>query len=113
MLRSHAPSAAAPAQSSESEAAQPTRAFADTTLRGAGWLGNSVRLDVPRDVVTGQYARPKFVVGVPSESMKSWMNSAGLGAEHCMLPMLRARTRMSADGDVNGTLWLYARCTFR
>lgn len=88
-------------------------AFADTTLRGAGWLGNSVRLEVPRDVVTGHYARPKLVVGLPSASMKSWMNSAGLDADHCMLPLLRARTRMTTDGDIQGTLWLYARCTFR
>lgn len=77
------------------------------------WLGSTVQLELPRDAGSGQYTRPKFIVGLPSDSMKSWMNSAGLEADHCMLPMLRARTRMSADGDINGTLWLYARCTFR
>jgi hypothetical protein len=97
----------------EGETPGPPASFADTTLRSAGWLGNSVRLEVPRDVVTGHYARPKLVVGLPSASMKNWMNSAGLDADHCMLPMLRARTRMTTEGDIQGTLWLYARCTFR
>jgi hypothetical protein len=89
------------------------RSFAETNFGAAGWLGSTVQLEVPRDVVTGQYSRPKFVVGLHSESMKSWVNSTGLAADHCLLPMLRARTKMTADGDVSGTLWLYARCTFR
>ena len=62
---------------------------------------------------TGQYTRPKFHVGVPSESMRGFLNSAGFSAEKCQLPMVRARTKSSGDGDINGTLWLYARCTFR
>jgi hypothetical protein len=89
------------------------RSFAETNFGAAGWLGSSVQLEIPRDVVTGQYARPKVVVGLHSESMKNWMNSTGLAADHCLLPMLRARTKMTAEGDVSGTLWLYARCTFR
>lgn len=112
VLRPPALRGTAPPASTETATTAPA-SFSDTTLRNAGWLGNSVRLEVPRDVVTGHYARPKLVVGLPSASMKNWMNSAGLDADHCMLPMLRARTRMTADGEINGTLWLYARCTFR
>lgn len=96
--------------SAETQALVP---LADARLAGARWIGDSVRLEVPRDTVTGQYARPRFVVGLPSESMRSWMHMAGVDADHCMLPMLRTRTRMTAEGDVSGTLWLYARCTFR
>lgn len=94
-------------------AAQALVPLAAARPAGARWIGDSVRLEVPRDIVTGQYARPKVVVGLQSQSMRSWMHMAGLDAEHCMLPMLRARTRMTAEGDVSGTLWLYARCTFR
>jgi hypothetical protein len=44
--------------------------------------------------------------------MRNMMKSAGVTTKYCMLPMLRARTKMNGDGDINGTLWLYARCTF-
>ena len=79
----------------------------------SGWLGTAVQLETPRATSTGQYTRPKFHVGVPSDSMRSFLNSAGFSADKCQLPMVRARTKSSGDGDINGTLWLYARCTFR
>jgi hypothetical protein len=44
--------------------------------------------------------------------MRGFMNSAGFDTDKCQLPMVRARTKSSGDGDINGTLWLYARCTF-
>jgi hypothetical protein len=75
-------------------------------------LGSTVQLDMPRYDSSGNYVRPKFYLGMQSDKMRNWMNSSGLAADKCMLPMLRARTRMSGDGEVSGTLWVYARCTF-
>lgn len=88
-----------------------TRAFSGSA--NSGWIGSAIQLEEPRATGTGQYTRPKFHVGVPSESMRGFLNSAGFSAEKCQLPMVRARTKSSGDGDLNGTLWLYARCTFR
>ncbi len=88
-----------------------TRAFSGSA--SSSWIGSAIQLEEPRATGTGQYTRPKFHVGVPSESMRGFLNSAGFSAEKCQLPMVRARTKSSGDGDINGTLWLYARCTFR
>ena len=78
----------------------------------SSWLGSAIQLEEPRATGTGQYTRPKFHVGVPSESMRGFMNSAGFDTDKCQLPMVRARTKSNGDGNINGTLWLYARCTF-
>ena len=88
-----------------------TRAYSGSA--SSSWIGSAIQLEEPRATSTGQYTRPKFHVGVPSESMRGFLNSAGFSAEKCQLPMVRARTKSSGDGDINGTLWLYARCTFR
>jgi hypothetical protein len=82
-------------------------------LRDYSWLGGAVQVESPRAAYDGTYTRPKLMVGVPSEAMKGWMNAAGLSAERCLLPMVRARARVNADGEANGTLWLYARCNFQ
>jgi len=95
------------------EATPGAPAFYGASGSNSGWLGTAVQLETPRATSTGQYTRPKFHVGVPSESMRSFLNSAGFAADKCQLPMVRARTKSSGDGDINGTLWLYARCTFR
>ena len=79
----------------------------------SSWLGSAIQLEEPRATGTGQYTRPKFHVGLPSDSMRSFLNSAGFSADKCQLPMVRARTKSNGDGDNNGTLWLFARCTFR
>ena len=79
----------------------------------SSWLGSAIQLEEPRVTSTGQYTRPKFHVGLPSESMRGFLNSAGFSADKCQLPMVRARTKSNGDGDINGTLWLFARCTFR
>lgn len=89
------------------------RQFSGALPADSTWLGTAIQLEAPRVTSTGQYTRPKFHVGVPSESMRGFLNSAGFAADKCQLPMVRARTKSSGDGDVNGTLWLYARCTFR
>lgn len=79
----------------------------------SSWFDSAIQLEEPRLTNDGSYTRPKFHVGVPSESMRGLMNSAGFDADKCQLPMVRARTKSSGDGDLNGTLWLFARCTFR
>ncbi len=89
------------------------RSFSGTPASGSSWLGTAIQLEAPRVTSTGQYTRPKFHVGMPSESMRGFLNSAGLAADKCQLPMVRARTKSNGDGDINGTLWLFARCTFR
>lgn len=94
-------------------AASSTRQFSGALPSDSTWLGTAVQLEAPRVTSTGQYTRPKFHVGVPSESMRGFLNSAGFAADKCQLPMVRARTKSNGDGDINGTLWLYARCTFR
>jgi hypothetical protein len=81
-------------------------------FRDYSWLGGAVQVEGPRATFDGRYTRPKVVVGVPSEAMKGWMNAAGVPAEQCLLPMVRARARLSPDGEANGALWLYARCSF-
>lgn len=89
-----------------------TQSFSSTSVSATGWLGSAVQLEQPRATGTGQYTRPKFHVGLPSDSMRSFLNSSGFSADKCQLPMVKARTKVQ-DGDINGTLWLYARCTFR
>ncbi|HTN48405.1 MAG TPA: hypothetical protein VMK32_03130 [Burkholderiaceae bacterium] len=90
------------------------RLDADTLQsRDVNWLGGAVQYEAPREAINGTYTRPKIAVGVPSESLKEWMNSAGFAAEQCLLPMVRARARVGADGDAGGTLWLQARCSFQ
>jgi hypothetical protein len=87
-----------------------SRSFAPAS---SSWLGSAIQLEEPRATGTGQYTRPKIHVGLPSDSMRSFLNSAGFSADKCQLPMVRARTKSNGDGDINGTLWLFARCTFR
>lgn len=89
------------------------QSFSGMPATTSTWLGNAIQLDAPVATSTGQYTRPKFHVGIPSESMRGFLNSAGFAADKCQLPMVRARTKSNGDGDINGTLWLYARCTFR
>jgi hypothetical protein len=58
---------------------------------GYSWAGSAVQLELPRDAGNGTYTRPRLIVGVPSESMRNLMKSAGVETKYCMLPMLRAR----------------------
>ena len=100
----------APSTSALSLPADTSRSFATGS---SSWLGSAIQLEEPRATGTGQYTRPKFHVGLPSESMRGFLNSAGFSADKCQLPMVRARTKSNGDGNINGTLWLFARCTFR
>ncbi len=82
-------------------------------LRDYSWLGGAVQVESSRIGINGTYTRPKVVIGVPSDTMKDWMSAAGLTAEQCLLPMVRARARISPDGEASGAFWLYARCSFQ
>ncbi len=99
--------------SSASALSLPATTSRSFSASSSSWLGSAIQLEEPRATSTGQYTRPKFHVGVPSEAMRGFMNSAGFDTDKCQLPMVRARTKSSGDGDINGTLWLFARCTFR
>jgi len=78
------------------------------------WMKGSVQvIEQPRDPVTGAYRRPKIIVGLPSDTMKSWLKASGITAERCLLPMVRARAKLNEEGEASGALWLYARCTFQ
>lgn len=96
--------------SAQSLPAATSRTF--TASASSTWIGSAIQLEEPRVNSLGQYTRPKFHVGVPSDSMRGFLNSAGFTADKCQLPMVRARTKSNGDGDINGTLWLFARCTF-
>lgn len=109
LLNGHAQSSGGAARVDSSS----ERNFFGTSRTTTGWLGSAVQLEAPTSTGTGQYTKPKVRIGLPSDSMRNFLNSAGLPAEKCQLPMLRARTKSNGDGDINGTLWLYARCTFR
>jgi hypothetical protein len=73
------------------------------------WLSSPVER---RATVTGQYTKLKAIV-LPSDSMRTFMNSVGFTTERCMLPTFKARAKVGAGGDVEGgTFWVSARCTF-
>ena len=95
------------------QASSATRSFYGTSASDSTWLGSAVRMEAPRPTATGQYTKPKVIVGLPSDSMRSFMNSVGFTTERCMLPTLKARPTFNAGGDLDGgTFWLSARCTF-
>ena len=90
-----------------------TRSFYGTSASDSTWLGSAIRVEAPRATATGQYTKPKVIVGLPSDSMRNFMNSVGFTTERCMLPTLKARAKVGAGGDVDGgTFWVSARCTF-
>jgi hypothetical protein len=103
----------APAVAASLPAAPASAPAASMQLRDYSWLGGAVQVEASRANIDGSYKRPKVIVGLPSESMKSWLYSAGFPTEQCLLPMVRARARINNDGEASGALWLYARCTFQ
>lgn len=103
----------APSVAASLPAAPSSAPAAVLQLRDYSWLGGAVQVEASRTTIDGTYKRPKVIVGLPSESMKSWLNSAGFPTEQCLLPMVRARARINNDGEASGAFWLYARCTFQ
>lgn len=71
--------------------------------------------EAPRDFTPGQPVRrsPRLAVGFRSDAMRNAMEAIGIDAQHCMAPIVRLRGKMADNGDVSGTLWISARCTFR
>lgn len=90
-----------------------TRSFYGTSASDSTWLGSAIRVEAPRATGDGQYTKPKVIFGLPSDSMRKFMNSVGFTTERCMLPTLKARAKVGAGGDIDGgTFWVSARCTF-
>ena len=71
-----------------------------------------ILMQMPQDQIPGQYTRPKYAVGFQSDSMRRWAEDFGLDAHTCFAPILRARTRLSQDGGLTGSLVMQARCSF-
>ena len=92
----------AAASDTHSWIATSARSFSGTSTSTSSWLGSAVQIERPLSDGTGQYSKPKVRVGLPSDTMRNFLNSAGLPAEKCQLPMLKARTKVN-DGDVSGT----------
>lgn len=75
-------------------------------------LSGARLVEMPSDALPGRYARPKYALGFRSNAMKSFAKNVGLDAETCLLPLVRARTSISQDGDVSGRVMVFARCSF-
>ena len=60
----------------------------------------------------GQTARAHHGIGIRSYQMESALNSIGIEARHCLAPVVRMHTKVSAGFDISGTLWVYLRCSF-
>jgi len=83
----------------------PARAAARRTLGG-------LLLELPPEITPGMPAqRPRYILGLRSDEVRTWLNGMGVPARQCYAPMVRANTKISSDG-LRGTLWLYARCAF-
>jgi hypothetical protein len=95
---------------SSAEAAASALRTAPVSPRGRGF--RAALIELPRNQIPGQYSRPHYALGVRSTRVKRWMEGIGLDADTCLAPVLRMRTKLSSDGDLNGALWVYARCTF-
>lgn len=85
---------------------------APPALRAKRW-SSATLVELPRDAVPGTYQRPHYALGFRSETLRSWLKEAGVDAHTCIAPVLRLRTKLSSEGGLTGTLWLYARCSFR
>lgn len=76
-------------------------------------LGGARLVEVPNHAAPGSYARPRYALGFRSDAMRGWLNGLGLDATSCLAPVVRLRSKISSDGDVSGSIWLYARCSLR
>ncbi len=104
-------------RSMRAPAAEPTpmpeRSSLPLTLRlGGASSGMPMLMQLPQDQIPGQYTRPKYALGFQSETMRRWAKDFGLDAESCFAPIVRARTRLSQDGGLSGSLMMQARCSF-
>lgn len=72
------------------------------------WLVSGLLIE-PARLVDGRYVRPRYSFGLQSESLRSFLRGAGLEAQSCMLPVVRARAKLGSDSE--GAIWLNMRCT--
>lgn len=75
-----------------------------------GW--SAALVEFPENAPSGQPRRPRHGLGVRSQLLESTLQEVGIGARHCLAPVVRMHTKVSSSFDVSGTLWVYARCTF-
>lgn len=68
-------------------------------------------VEMPNYGLTPERTRPSYALGFTSETMRNWMNDIGMDAGACTAPIIRLRTRVDANGDFRGTLWVHARCS--
>lgn len=61
----------------------------------------------------GQPQRAQHGLGIRSRELESALNAAGVEARHCLAPVVRMHSRLSASFELSGTLWVYLRCTLQ
>jgi hypothetical protein len=93
-------------------------ASSTTPITSASRPWHSARLvEIPRDATPGlqqhQYVRPRYALGFQSHGLKQLLTNIGMDPHACLAPIVRLRTKVSNGGDVSGTFWLAARCSFR
>jgi len=61
----------------------------------------------------GQPQRAQHGLGIRSRELEAALNAAGVEARHCLAPVVRMHSRLSASFELSGTLWVYLRCTLQ
>lgn len=97
-----------PASETGASAASDTPRFLAT---GSGRSPRARLVEMPADVIPGQYSRPKYALGFRSHGMKRFAHGIGLDAHTCLAPLVRARVNFSQDGGAGGRLMVFARCS--
>lgn len=105
------PDAFAPRIGGHARQSAPDERDALPALRANRWSSASL-VEMPRDAIPGRYQRPRYALGFRSEALRGWLKEAGVDAQTCIASVLRLRTKLSGEGGLSGTLWLYARCSF-
>jgi hypothetical protein len=81
--------------------------------REVNLVGNGVVLEMARVGPDGQFVRPRVLIGRQSPELRTWMRSAGLEPERCMLPMFRGRLKRDPEtGKLGAAVLMSARCSF-
>ncbi len=81
-------------------------------LSAARGLGATL-VEIPSPNIIGAPRRPHHAIGVRSPMLESALHEVGIDASHCLAPVVRLHTKLSSAFDLSGTLWVYARCSFR
>jgi hypothetical protein len=83
-------------------------------LRQVNLIGQGVVLEMPRgDPGTEGFQRPRLLIGLQSQALRTWMSEMGLPPERCMLPMFRGRLKRSPEtGKMGAAVLVSGSCTF-